>query len=226
MEKGIRNKFIILDNMVISQRSILYFLFCIGLYIVINLALTVALLLMYPTSKGNTSISLDYLPSLLTMALLTLYLTNVVGIKHITYHKHVKTVYVVVLGIIAAIGFYKLTRIAMCNPHSDIINTMNRSSYILLLFVVGIIGPIFEEVLFRGFIYEKVRCNMGDFSAWVISIFLSIFAHYFGSSFGAPIVTLTYWLGCIIILTMAFKYGGLISSIIVHGFMNLYWIHT
>jgi membrane protease YdiL (CAAX protease family) len=193
---------------------------------VLILTLTVAMLLIFSWTKGHTSIISDYIPSLITMALITLYLIKVVGVKHITYHKGINTVYVVVIGVIAAVAYLKLTGMVMSIPHSRIINAMNKSSYIGLLLVIVILGPILEEVLFRGYIYDKARYNIGNKSAWVLNIFLSTFAHYFGSSFGAPIITIAYWFGAIIIITIAYQYGGLYSSFIVHGFMNMHWAYT
>ena len=82
-----------------------------------------------------------------------------------------------------------------------------------------IIGPILEEILFRGFFFEVLRRK------WNIKIALAVILLF------SAIVHLKYGISVIniiidnVILTLIYIEGGLIASIIGHIFLNFYMIY-
>lgn len=101
------------------------------------------------------------------------------------------------------------------NPAFNFMNKMNSPLQIGLLFLlVGIIGPIFEEFLFRGVLYTSLRRHLtAPVSIFLIS-FLFAFIHF------DPNVMLGLFILGMVMNVLYEKTGSLIPSIVTHCLWN------
>lgn len=81
---------------------------------------------------------------------------------------------------------------------------------VLNLFLLGVLPAIFEEVVFRGIIFQGLRKEYGDIVAVFFSAFLFAIIHGSLAQFVYPFV-----MG-IVFATLFLRTGSLISSMIVH----------
>ena len=80
------------------------------------------------------------------------------------------------------------------------------------LVLVPVIGPIIEEVIFRGFLYRALAAKWGWIAAMVLaSALFGLYHTHFYAAFISSIVFV-----CVMRRT-----GSLWSAIVVHGFGNL-----
>jgi uncharacterized protein len=101
------------------------------------------------------------------------------------------------------------------NPVFEYIRTAGNLLNIVLLFlVVGIIAPIFEEILFRGIMYTSLRRYLPALSSTIIISFIFAFIH-----FDLGVLFQLFLLGTI--LTVVYeRSGSLIPSIVLHCLWN------
>jgi len=86
--------------------------------------------------------------------------------------------------------------------------------YVMLGLLVVVVGPIFEEIMFRGWLFGGLRKGWGDQAAYLLSA--TLFALIHGD---APALPALFLLG----LIFAWVYrrsGSLYTSILVHGMWN------
>ncbi len=83
---------------------------------------------------------------------------------------------------------------------------------VMYLLLVPIIGPIIEEVIFRGFLYRALAAKWGWIAAMILtSVLFGLYHKHFYAAFISSIVFV-----CVMRRT-----GSLWSAIVVHGFGNL-----
>jgi membrane protease YdiL (CAAX protease family) len=93
----------------------------------------------------------------------------------------------------------------------------DRSSFLAMLFLTVIVAPIFEEIVFRGFLFQGLREKLGTLSAGVISTLLFTLGH----------VQYDIW-GCLSVAIMGagaafltLRTGSLNTAIVFHALVNL-----
>lgn len=101
------------------------------------------------------------------------------------------------------------------NPALHLIKAIQEPSKLVFLFlVIGIVGPIFEEILFRGVLYGAIRKYMSAGWAIITSSFIFALVHYdLGSIF--PL----FLLGCILALIYE-RTSSIIPSMVTHCIWN------
>ena len=119
-------------------------------------------------------------------------------------------------GIIACFAFIALLLVDM-NPLALIHTRLPAKSWEIVLFflVAGIIGPITEEILFRGIIYGFFR-RWGVWTAVILSSFIFVLAHSTLSVIPLPQVV-----GGIVFAIAYEKEGSLIVPITIHMLGNM-----
>ena len=101
------------------------------------------------------------------------------------------------------------------NPAFNFMNKMNSPIQIGLLFLlVGVIGPIFEEFLFRGVLYTSLRRHLTAPTSIFLISFLFAFIH-----FDPNVMTGLFILGMVMNVLYE-KTGSLIPSIVTHCLWN------
>ncbi len=104
----------------------------------------------------------------------------------------------------------------MDNPMALFLATeSNPTDRIILLVSVGVLAPLFEEPIFRGFFYRRFRQKMTPYGAAAVSGFIFAAAHFSPAGF-LPIWAIGFTLG----LTYESS-GRLRSSMIAHSLWNL-----
>ena len=114
---------------------------------------------------------------------------------------------------ISCVGFF----VAGINPFTLIkVRLPTQTGDLILLFIVGgIVGPLAEELFFRGVIYTFLR-RWGVIVALVVSTLIFVLCHPLG--YGIPVTRLVGGL----LFAVAYEFGGsLIVPITVHAFGNL-----
>lgn len=94
--------------------------------------------------------------------------------------------------------------------------------YYLNLFLLILWGPILEEILFRGYLFEILRQQMNSAVALLFSSVLFIGLHGLWGVFG---INLFFIFLYSVIFTLLYIQGGLIVSILVHVFVNSYLLY-
>lgn len=87
-----------------------------------------------------------------------------------------------------------------------------------LLGILLVAGPLFEELLFRGWLLGGLRSDMGDRWALVVSSLLFTLAH--GSFWNVP----SHFLGGMILGWVALRTGSISTSLALHALWNLSWL--
>lgn len=101
------------------------------------------------------------------------------------------------------------------NPAFSFMDKMNSPLQICLLFLlVGIIGPIFEEFLFRGVLYTSLRRHLPAPASIFLISFLFAFIH-----FDPNVMTGLFILGMVMNILYE-KTGSLIPAIVTHCLWN------
>lgn len=103
----------------------------------------------------------------------------------------------------------------------EIIDAPRPYSY-LNMFLVIMLGPIAEEVLFRGYIFEIMQDTWGKTFACIGSTMVFVILHGLLGSFDASLIFIMLYS---VIFLITYLQGGLVSSISVHVFVNSYLIY-
>ncbi len=101
------------------------------------------------------------------------------------------------------------------HPLVDILKTEKSAAYINYLLLIAVfVAPFFEEIIFRGVIYQFLRKYFGVFSAAILSSVVFSLLHFNTAQF-LPV------LGLGVLLCLVFEYtGSLVSAIAVHILNN------
>jgi membrane protease YdiL (CAAX protease family) len=89
----------------------------------------------------------------------------------------------------------------------------------VLLFIIAIWNPIFEEALVRGYFFEIVLKKYNTLFAIVISSILFVIPHII---WDLNIYNIIFFFLISVVLTAVYIEGGLVASAITHSFINLY----
>ena len=137
-------------------------------------------------------------------------------------HRIRKTLFYGLLGgvTLAALHFpYHIVFQGSPIPNSSDISTNSPFLIILFLFLGAVVGPLFEELYFRGCIFRLLKTNLGFTAATAISSTLFAYGHdqnNFDVFFGKFIISL--------FLTFLYECSGnIISPIIAHSMGNTFW---
>lgn len=95
---------------------------------------------------------------------------------------------------------------------SGIEKAFDPAGLVMYLVLVPIIGPIIEEVIFRGFLYRALAARWG----WIVAMILTsaLFGLYHKHFYAA-------FISSIVFVCVMRRTGSLWSAIVVHGFGNL-----
>jgi len=94
--------------------------------------------------------------------------------------------------------------------------------YYLNMFLIGLLGPFLEEAFFRGTLFELLNRSQTALKALLWSSALFTFAHIWGG-FNVNLVFM--FIGSVV-FTVAYIVGGLVASVFVHVFMNIYLVYV
>jgi membrane protease YdiL (CAAX protease family) len=94
--------------------------------------------------------------------------------------------------------------------------------YYLNLFLLILWGPFLEEILFRGYLFELLKPSWGDPMSLLLSSTLFVMPHGIFGFFDITLISIFLYS---IVFTLLYMYGGLIASISVHAFVNLYLLY-
>ena len=92
--------------------------------------------------------------------------------------------------------------------------------YIGMLIIVGL-GPLFEEMLMRGYFFEILRKRWNVGVALMITLLFAAISH-FKLKVGIELIPLIIYN---IIFTLLYLEGGLLASTLAHMFVNIYTIY-
>lgn len=202
-------------------KSILLFLKSAGIYFTASILMSVLLLLIFPDHKDVEYRT--YIPSVISMFILCIFLANQVGSDRLYFIYGLKTILTTIIGVLAAILYSKISDAYFYNVVRGHLTLLTGYRYFVVFIAMAVIGPIFEEILCRGYLFEYSRNKYGNIVAWAISIFLSLLMHYgIGSGDYLNINQAIYLSIGFSLLTLAYIYGGLFASITIHGFINWY----
>jgi len=114
-------------------------------------------------------------------------------------------------------SFLTLTSVHELFPdHSEVVDTIiGKQHYLISLVTVGIVVPIFEEILYRGLIFNKLRNNL--------NIHFSIFvqALIFGVVHGNQLQMIYTFFGGIILVSSYIWMKSIWAPILIHIFWNI-----
>ncbi len=101
------------------------------------------------------------------------------------------------------------------SPVFDIFKMLKTPLDIVMLFLlVGVLAPIFEEILFRGVLYTAIRKHLPAYAAISIVSFLFAFIHF------DPGVILSLFIVGFVLTTLYERTGSLVPSIVTHILWN------
>ena len=94
----------------------------------------------------------------------------------------------------------------------------------LMLFLLIVWGPLWEETLYRGYFFETLKQPCGDtlallFSSFLFAGFHGIFIFIYEGSVGYDLVFIFL---TSIVFTLAYVQGGLTAAVVTHAFVNFY----
>ena len=113
------------------------------------------------------------------------------------------------------IEFFKLYNFNDSNYSKMVVEALN-NNYFLIFFLAVILGPIFEEIIFRGYLFKILKIRLNNFYAIILnSIFFGII--HFELSAIIPALILGISLSFI-----RLKTNNLVPSIIIHSLHNLF----
>jgi uncharacterized protein len=130
--------------------------------------------------------------------------------------------------LVAFINFIVLLLIAMIVKNGAIfsvkviqqyLNISTSLNNIILLLVITVIGPIVEEVIYRGIFYSPYRKKYGANNAIIITSLLFAFSHY-------GVGPLPYIIAGLSLGYLYEKTESLIATIMAHGIYNLLFLIT
>jgi len=94
--------------------------------------------------------------------------------------------------------------------------------YYLNLFLLIFWGPFLEEILFRGYFFELFRQKSNDVKALLVTSLLFVIPHGIWGSFD---INLFFIFLNSSVFTLMYIQGGLITSIMIHAFVNFYLLY-
>lgn len=178
-------------------------------------------LLLFVLSSKEFSLFHRYMPSICTMFIISVFLTKMVGVRKLIFSTGTKSVKAASLGVLASLIYSVITNQLFYNPLRQDIRALNGYKYIAIILLFGLLGPIFEEIVFRAYVFEFTRRSYGVGIAWCVNMFVSIASHYVFALDKINIPQIMYMFVGVSIITFTYQYGGLYASITVHGFMNI-----
>jgi membrane protease YdiL (CAAX protease family) len=201
--------------------SLLLFIKSAGLYIATSMLLSILFVLIFPDHKDVEYRT--YIPSGISLLILCIFLAYQVGIDRLYFTSGLKSIYSTLIGILAAVIYIKFNDAIFYNAVRGHLTLLTGYRYLWVFVALVIIGPIFEEILCRGYLFEYSRHKYGTIAACIISLSISLLMHYEIGSDNTFYIHRAIDL-CIgfSLFTLAYTYGGLFASIIIHGFMNWY----
>lgn len=127
--------------------------------------------------------------------------------------------YPIVLGVTAAMGLSRFITMlpidGILGSYKKIQNNLENSSFILQLFVLGLLAPVLEELLFRGVIYKRLKTYYDvTIAAYVAAIIFAI-AHF------NLIQGIYAFIAGIVMIYLYEKLDCLIVPIIMHSASNV-----
>jgi hypothetical protein len=103
------------------------------------------------------------------------------------------------------------------NPQEEMIapgGRLSRETFLWLFPGIAIIGPIVEEILFRGVLYPYLRARMRIFVAVVLAAALFSVVHVI------PILLLPLFVAGVALTLVTERYDSIIPAIVLHGLFN------
>lgn len=145
---------------------------------------------------------------LITFLILIIFLLK--KIKNKLIHINLKnTFFLIILGICFSITFnlflYSINKLYYFTNLFDNTNT----SIIVALITTGILGPILEEIVFRGIVYEKLKKLFPTMSIWITGLLFGLFH-------GNIIQFIYAFIFNIILIKFYEKYKSIYAPIIIH----------
>lgn len=197
-----------------------------AIYLFTNLLLATIFALLFPSKEYN--LFYQFIPSVFAMVVLALYLMKKVGAKKLIYNRSGSNfIITAIIGVITSFLYIIIGENLFSNTMRQEINALSSYGYVVIAIFICIFGPVSEEIIFRGYIFESACIKYGATIAWAINILASIASHYFIGPYKNTIPTITYFVGGVCIFTLTYRYGGLYSSMLVHGFINYYgFVHV
>lgn len=129
-------------------------------------------------------------------------------------------VYVFLIGIFASMGISKLCTIlpldGIWGSYEQVNNEFAANSLAMQIIALVIFGPVTEEIIFRGLIYNRLKGYMGDTMAPVY-ISAAVFGIY---HFNLVQGIYGFLLGILLCAVME-KYGTVLASMLLHMSANL-----
>lgn len=104
------------------------------------------------------------------------------------------------------------------DPVLGILAAAPSSQYPILVFWIVVIGPAFEELLFRGFLLNSFLAAWGERRA--LTATATIFALAHGNLWGLP----SLFVGGLVLGWVALRSGSCTSSMVLHGLWNFTWL--
>ena len=91
---------------------------------------------------------------------------------------------------------------------------LSRESFLWLFPGIAIVGPIVEEILFRGVVYPYVRARMRVFLAVLFTAAVFSVVHVI------PILLLPLFVAGVALTLVTERYNSIIPAIVLHGAFN------
>lgn len=98
-------------------------------------------------------------------------------------------------------------------------NIPNTTLLVIIIIYISILGPIIEEIFFRGFLYNSMKTH---FPVWVAIIFQAVFFSFIHDPYDLMHIFSTFLMG----VAFAWAYelrGTLLSPIFIHIIANIMW---
>ncbi len=118
--------------------------------------------------------------------------------------------FVISLALVAVFGEIR-------NPQEEALapgGRLSQETFLWLFPGVAIVGPIVEEILFRGLLYPYLRTRMRVFVAVVLTAALFSVVHVF------PILLLPLFVAGLALTLVTERYDSIIPAIVLHGLFN------
>jgi membrane protease YdiL (CAAX protease family) len=106
----------------------------------------------------------------------------------------------------------------LTDPTLGLLAAASRGMLVPLTLLAVIVGPIFEELLFRGWLLGSLRERWGD--RWGVIGSALLFALVHGSFWNAPAL----FVGGLVLGWVALRSGSLACCVVAHGLWNLTWL--
>lgn len=192
--------------------------------IVINYLVSfLTFLLVYKFSLLNhSSFFFNYVPSIIAMIAVLIFLYYRVGIDCLMFYFGKYTIISALVGILVSWWFLRsINKYFSENLISEEFSKMNIVQLIIGIVLIGIIAPTLEEIIIRGYFFQSIKDHLGTSLGWIMSVLLSLIIHLIGVTTLSSVLII-YLLGGIIIVTAVYQVGKIPAAIIVHGFINIY----